>query len=420
MPGPWHGPVRTDRAAVEPASTMWTQRPAAPKPNRASPARRRSTTGGTTRRAEPRWGALSAREPPLPPPRARTEPPRSPLGAIATRPGGHSHPRGEDLDAVLGRHGCGGAGSGCRRCHRRGRLGLSPPPSRDSAPPPREAVPARTEPNPDARAAPLVVTCPPGAGRRRRDWLRPRLWPPATRGRSRGVRAPLFAASLRLRSEAAAAVGRTRRHERGQRGTAGRERSAGPPGPQPGTAARPGSCGAGPGARGAAPLGARPAWRHCRPPRASRWRRAGRGLCPAPLRCGGGRGAAPVPAAAVATGSVSADVLRPRGPGLRRVQPLEKMNSSFGAVGAVLLLGTFPRRPKWKPCGCGRGAKGCGGWAVFVHSCSLWLPSVALHCSFLVYPIITGRIGQSCIEWAGKPSCKLFPFDLGVVCLASA
>lgn len=65
-------------------------------------------------------------------------------------PGGHSHPRREDLDAVLARHG----GSTGRRSPPP--VSPPPPPSRDApplAPPPHEAVPWQME-HPDAGAVP--------------------------------------------------------------------------------------------------------------------------------------------------------------------------------------------------------------------------------------------------------------------------
>lgn len=124
--GPCAGPPRTDSADVEPGSRISVGPAAlscsistAPQSRRNEPQRR------APRRSPGRAESRRSRRP-----GHGTEPPRSPLGAIPTRPGGHSHPRGEDLDAVLGRHGCGGAGpavtavtggagSGCHRSHRR-------------------------------------------------------------------------------------------------------------------------------------------------------------------------------------------------------------------------------------------------------------------------------------------------------------
>ncbi|XP_058706614.1 basic proline-rich protein-like [Poecile atricapillus] len=97
-----------------------------------------------------------------------------------------------------------------------------------------------------------------------------------------------------------------------------------PPGRRAGPAA-PAPLGAGPGLTAPAPRPQRPG-----PPAGAA---PETGFAGPPLRRGGGHGAAPVPAVVgpAPFPPVAADV-RPRGPRSRRVQPLEKMNSSSGAL----------------------------------------------------------------------------------------
>lgn len=189
--GPCNGPLTAGGADFQPERRTWREALTAasnrlPKwftqnpEGRPPPWGRRAPAAAADREEEPRE---------LPPRRSPGNGPEAPAltrprgGARGTsqspaaaltpgpgpaRPGGHSHPRGEDLDAVLARHGGGG-----RRAARPAPA-LSPPPP----PPSRSRDAAPLSPPPPARRCP-------GGGSTRMPERRParRLWSRAPRGR---------------------------------------------------------------------------------------------------------------------------------------------------------------------------------------------------------------------------------------------